>query len=395
MKSPVLAVTAALLAASLSAQTPDNNRVEKNNNPWLVISSSKHPTTTNPYMYPPQNHPAYSFGAPATPGVPAGSKVFRWIPKEVNQRTEARVVSGFYAGMSLAAATPGAVQGYFPETAIVLPKARSGSTSQIPGQDPNTAVPAVFTLAKRTLTFPGIRTVANATFTPSVSVTQQDMVMTHKYEGGENDNVPATPTVNSQGYFGSWQDNLNQPLIIPATDGNIDGTSGVINYNTDLNFCGWRSYMEEEANLSQHSDWGFQRYPGLSPVPSGYSVGTYNSDLATTAGSFGWDVNAGTSEAGNSVVMLMNAGPFFPGSFPILGVDVNLNIADPALGLLAAAGYVGTLNAQGLFDGPALSLSPLGASGLGTTIGVQGFIVAASLTNLTENTQANWFKVVK
>lgn len=386
-----------LLAVTTSVVAQDQNTVSRNNDPWLVISSA-HPVTTNPYNFPPVSPAAFSFNV-AAPGTPTGQTVaanthtVRWIPSMTNMRRQARQVSGFYAGLRPSAATPSTsfpLTGYTPEYKIHQPNQLVPGLSWAAGAQysANFNAPALVTLPQGTFSFTtfGNFLVTSALSAP-VSVTQEEIVISLKWRGGENDEVPG-----GQSFFASYFDGIHTPLTVQFAS---PAPANALTPSTDNRFVTWASYFEEDASIAAKSDWGYRRNAALLPSVSGHSVGTGQADLATTAGQLGWDVEAGVSQNGNFAIALFNAGPIFPASFPLFGQTIEVNLADPNLTLLVNAGYNLTLSAQGEGVGPFLPLPVLGSSAIGFSIGAEFLILASDFSGWRESTQAAWVTITR
>jgi hypothetical protein len=371
----------------LFAQTADNNPVERNNDPYVTLSQAKH-TSGNNYMWPPYNPPQFSPAA-TTPGVPANTLSWRWIPSETNVRREARMVSGFDLGIRPSAATTSQPStGYFPEIKVHVGKAVGSGTSWVAGRryEPDLAQNALITEAQTTLTFPQVASyLVSRTISTPVSVNQLEIVLSARWRGGENDNV-----AGSQGLWGSYSDGTHAPL----TCGFADPSNAITLAGSDFAVLHF-TYHEEQASISVQSDWGYRRDPILVPTVSGYSIGTAQADLATRNGQIGWDVFAGKSQANFRAVPLLNIGPIFPVSFNLFGQTIEMNIGDPNLALLLSAGYLLTLDNDGFGNGALLPLPALGGPAIGTSIGVEFLILDPTQNRFTESTQSTWVTITR
>ena len=132
--------------------------------------------------------------------------------------------------------------------------------------------------------------------------------------------------------------------------------------------------------------------PETYPTLYGTSSHNVNSTLTNVAGYFGYDVAGGASQSGAYALLLMNiAFAPFPGSFQLLGQTLELNIADPAIGLFGDLGYVLTLDPQGGVKGPKLNFPALPAL-KGQWLGAEAAIISSTLSQVNETTQATWFR---
>jgi hypothetical protein len=392
MKSLVPVLTLAAVAGSVVAQ--GQNDVARNNDPWLVISAAAHPTTTRPYNYPPVSPAqfAYNTATPGTPTgqtVPAGTHTVRWIPSMTNLRREARDVTGFYVGLRPSAASATfPLTGYTPEYKIHTPAQLAPGATWASGAQysANFTAPALVTLPQATYTFAAFGNyLVSSTLTAPVTVNQEEIVISFKWQGGENDEVAGT-----QSFFGGYADGIHTPMTVQFAS-----PTNVLTPATDNFTVTWGSYFEDSASISAKSDWGYRRTAALLPSVSGYSVGTAQSDAATTAGQLGWDVFAGAANSGNFAIALFNTGAVFPASFPLFGQIIEMNLADPSLTLLVNAGYNITLPANGEGAGPFLPIPVLGSSAIGFAIGAEFLILRSDLSGFSDSTQSAWTQITR
>jgi hypothetical protein len=364
------------LALSLGAQ-PDNNIVHCNNQNWLWVSTTKHATTNQPYL--PATITPLAFTATATTGVPAGTHSWRWIPAQRNSRKETRQVTGYQISVSPSAATASFPGTYYAwECKLHKTVARTGG-----GQDPDFASPALHTLAQGTLSLTTFgRYTASRTLAAPVALTFDEVAMSIKWQGGEHQNTPG-----SQSNWGSALESFYNPMTWGFAD-----PANVITLGTAVNTYPRFTYMEDQSSIVMQSDWGMSRNTTLNPSPLGYGLGTLQSDLASVAGQMGWDVSGGNSMAGKTGVLLFNVGPVFPIGVPFLGVTLEVNPANPFLGLLAGAGYLPTLNATGEGDGALLPIPALGPGASGTTIGAE-YLLLDTTSGFVDSTQATWMRI--
>jgi hypothetical protein len=374
----------------LALQAQNHNRVKRNNNPWAVLSTAKHTTTQRAYNWPPSSPAGF---APGGGGVASGTRTIRWIPSMVSLRRETRLVSGYQLGIRPSAATPGAMTGYFPQVSFHVPRLLTGSGTWANGAQysADLTVPAIVTFAQTSQALPSTGNfVFFRTIGTPVAINETEIVMSARWDANGlttpiNDDNPG-----HQSFFGSYADGIHSPVTVQfASPTNI-----LTPISTGFSVT-WFSYFEEAPVVQQKSDWGHRRnsvqYPGIS----GYSIGTGQSDLASVAGQLGWDVDAGIGFAGDLAVPLFNFGPVFPLAFQVLGQTIELNVADPHLGLLAGAGYVLTLDATGSAIGPWLLLPSLGPPALYTTIGVEFVTARPNPSALTGSTQSAWITITR
>ena len=149
--SIALAITVGAIAAQ--AQTPTGQLLDVNNHSWLVISGTKHTTSLLSYLWPPNvpnNVAGGSFspailGGSATPVV-AGTLLWRIIPRELDNRQEARQFKGSRCGLAISAATVTPVGPfYYPEVTVRKTVPRAGG-----GLNPDFVSAALLTVPKGT-----------------------------------------------------------------------------------------------------------------------------------------------------------------------------------------------------------------------------------------------------
>lgn len=370
-------LTACLFAVPMVAQN-DNNLVHCNNQNWLWVSATKHATTQQPYL--PTTITPAAFTAAATTGVPAGSHSWRWIPNSRNSRKEARLVSGYQYSIRPSAATATfPMTGYAWEMKLHKVVPRTGG-----GMNPDFASPPLHTLAQGTQTLTAFGNYfVNRTLATPVSLTFDDVALSIRWQGGEHQDTP-----NTQSSWGTSRENIFNPMSWGFSD-----PTNAITLGTATNTFPRMTYMEEQASIAMQSDWGMSRQV-FTPSLFGYGLGTGQSDLAGLAGQIGWDVTAGISMTGKMAVLLFNVGPVFPIGLPFLGVTLEVNPADPVLGLLAGAGYVLTCDATGFGDGPMLPVPAMGPASIGTTMGAE-FLMLDLAVGFVDSTQATWSTITR
>jgi hypothetical protein len=101
------------------------------------------------------------------------------------------------------------------------------------------------------------------------------------------------------------------------------------------------------------------------------------------------------SMRGKTAVPLFNFGPVFPIGVPFLGVVLEVNPADPLLGVLASAGYIITLDTTGFGDGPYLPIPVLGPGAIGATFGCEFVLVDTTSGQLVDSTQSSWTTITR
>jgi hypothetical protein len=236
-----------------------------------------------------------------------------------------------------------------------------------------------------TFTFPmwGLYVITVTLGTP-VTFSGNDLALSTKWKGGENDDVPGTQ--------GTWSD-YSAGIMVGAGQtvfGPDYGFADPANVNivsTNDFSTPKLDYMEEEAVIIPKSSWGYRNFVTPNGL-FGTNIHTINSNLSTTAGNFGWDIDAGPSNQGGYALVLLNiALSPFPASFNLLGQTFELNIADPAITLGGDLGYVLPLNTVGFATGPNLTFPamPMLSS---FYLGAEAAIIDPLVTTVKESTQA-------
>jgi hypothetical protein len=391
MKASALAIAVGSIAAGALAQL-DSNLNERTNRAYVVISGTKHTTTGNNYFWGPTVPADFSpvlIGGTGNPmGVAAGTHTWRVILGQTDIRRANRDVSGFvYGAAASAASTSFPMNGYQPELEI----RKTVLNGAGPGRIPDWTSPAYVTLPTTSASFPAKAWyVFTVTLSTPVSFLGNDLALTIKWQGGEADDKPGT-----QGYWSDYE----AGVMVGAgqaqfgQDYGFASPTNVHTINTNDFSTPKLETLEEEATIIPYSSWGY-RNDTLYPLLYGTNIHTINSNLTSVAGYFGWDFEGGPSQAGNYVLTLLNIAPIpFPLSFNLLGQTLELNIGDPAITLGADLGYVLTLNPTGLVSGPKISLPPQPAL-KGQYVGAEGIVIASTLTQVNETTQAAhwWFQ---
>lgn len=387
MKLHIHALALALVAGGAIAQSNNFCSVDRDNSPWLVVSNSKHTGTGKNYNWPPVNPAAYS-STNSMAGVPAGTQTVRWIPREVNLVRENQKVVGVKLGMRPSAATTQfPMTGYFPRTRFYQPKHQAGPVGKgwLEGEK------LVLDSSKQTLidvpqtsqTFASFGNfLITRNFSQPFTINQTDILIGWTWKGGEHMNKPG-----SQSIFGHFSDGIHSPRTVDF----VDPKGAITTISTDFSVT-WGTYNRQGPDLRQASDWGYRRDQRLLPQVTGRSIGTAQSDLSTSNGQLWWEVCGGATRQGQTVVMLFNAGPVFPAPFKILGVTLELNIADP--NLAALEGYGGTIGTNGVFKGSQLPIPALGPSAKGFVTGAEAVLIDQRAGSLS-STGSAWTKVMR
>jgi hypothetical protein len=386
--SLALAITVA--AAAAAAQNPTGQLLNINNEAWLVIATTKHTTSQFSYLWPPNvpiNVAGGSFspailGGSATPVV-AGTLLWRVIHRELDNRQEARQFKGSRCGLAVSAATTAPVGPfYYPEVTIRKTVPRAGG-----GLNPDFVSAPLLTTPQGTalLTAAGGHYITTSAIATAIPFTGNDYCITAKYQGGENDDIP-----NTEGFFGDYSAGA---YTGPVTYGHAaPAPAYTLSFGTSDFSSLFLGPLEDKTTVAMHGDYAYRRTV-LSPSLYGTNSNRTLSDCALQPTNIGWDVDSGAANGGGFALFLMNIAPaVFPGSFSILGVTVELNIADPALGVLGQVGYVGNLNPQGDFKGTVIPFPALPFLA-GQYVTVEGFVIDPTLTNVVDSTGTTSFKI--
>ncbi len=387
------ALATCLCVGSLVAQTaPNTCDVKRNNEPWFYTSTSVDAGTGRAYNHGIYQPPAYWSQTAQDPGVPAGSRTWRWIPSAVNMRRETRQVTGFYVYLRPSAVTVSfPTTGYIPEWRVHAPKLGGATPAQ--GYVPDLQKPVLHQVPQVSFPFAQHAAVrARSTFSQAVPVHAEEVCFSFGWQGGEH-----RLKAGAQGFVGTSQES---PWAVP-TWGQIDAT-GQVSVADPLGQVGqyttlWGSYYEEAPVLIVESDFAHQRMPPpQAPAHSGFNDAAGRCDLGSQAVRFGWNVDGGTAHAGAYVLPLTNLRTsIFSGTSSWLGHTLEVDLTDPALTTLADISYVGTMDAQGFFDGPRVVFPALTPSAVGWFLGVECVVIDSGLSTILATTQAHWIEVIQ
>lgn len=388
MKPSAVLLAAAVAAAGGIAQTPHTCEVKRVNEPYYYVTADTHPLTGRAYNVPGYQPPGYWSATPSDPGVPAGHRTWRWLPRALDARSETRQVSGFCVYLRPSAATQVfPFTGYVPEWQMVAVRARADG-----GREPDLQQAPLASVPQASLLFvqPGAARVRTV-FSQPVAVAAGEIGYTLRWQGGEHRLKPG-----AQGLVGTTDE---EPWKVP-TWGQIDAAGtvtvtdarAVIGADTTL----WLTHYETQPALIPESDFAHLRRLG-SPLPfSGFNDGAGLCDLGSQALEVGWNVDAGSARASSYVLPFFNArGSVFAGTSLLLGQTLELDIADPLFGVLIDAGYLGLTGPNGFFDGPRLRFPALGAQAIGLFVGVECLVLNGGLSTVLGSTQAHWIEVVR
>ncbi|MEZ5962331.1 MAG: hypothetical protein R3F56_00665 [Planctomycetota bacterium] len=366
-------------AALLAACPPAQNLAEcvRSNEPYYVLSATRHPVTGFERAYPASVPAGY---VPGGGGVATDTYRFKVFPGDVFRRAQGRQISGFhYVARNSSATATRNTASYLFQFDLRPTVARSGG-----GLDPDFTQSMLSVASQagggQTNTYHVF-----ASFSP-VALTFNDCAISLRYRGGENDDKDANAGQGpSQCTASSWLDGV-MPYV---PDG--DWRNGTFTYNTDPNYQLWVTFSEVDPVCNVWSNWGRQRDVPRVPPLKGHSLGTYFSDLISGSPpyEFGFDVDGGSANPNRIVVPLLNLGPVQRTGLPFQGVTLEVNVADPALTLLhGVPGFVGSTNGVGRFATPAVPFrSRLFARGL--YLGVECVLFDTAF-NTVGSTGAQW-----
>lgn len=373
----------ALLALGVAVCAPahaQHNDVERRNPNYLWEESTGHPNG-NSYPDVRQNPPEHQTSA----GVPKGTLSYVWIPRHANDHDEDESIDGFRAPLGPSSATtayPSFL--YYPE--VTLHAARTVGAHV----EPDLSAQPHFVLPEAPLVFPqfGYYESGSNLLTPYVLGKQHtDVVVSLKWN--RSDSRLTADTLNMWG--DAYGNTFSEPVFGFVTPtGAITPVSMTGTQPGYLNL----TYRRTAPSLNARSDWG-RTYQSQSAFPGlwGSSISTYQAPIASSAGQVAFDILGGAAHAGSTAVPMLNVGPFHTGSTAVLGLQIELDLFAPGLGILAGAGFTVTLDSQGFGRAPELPISPLGPSSIGLYIGAEYFLLNASGTTITTSTQASWILI--
>ena len=383
MKS--LCFLALALLGTLTAQVPNTCDVKRNNGPYFYVSNETHTPGTgrayNAQMYQPPGYWSTSIG---DAGVVAGSLSWRWIPRQINLRLETRQVSGFYVFLRPSAATTAfPFTGYIP-TWLMYPAALRADG----GFAPDVLSAPLHIVPQVSFVFPTSDAYrARSVFSVAVPVDAEDVCVAYIWAGGEHRMLP-----NSQGFIGTTDENP-WPVVTwgaeTAASGMVLGSPPPGLYSTP-----WGSYYEDAPVLNVESDYAHQRvYPPTLPLHSGFNDAAGLSDLSTSAVEIGWNVEAGLSNAFGSAAPLFNLAAAVPTvATSVLGLTIEVDLANPMIASLSAIGYPTALDSNGELDGHRELFPIVGPSLLGGFIGVE-FVILDQHGVFAGSTQSHWIEI--
>lgn len=388
MQRNILAVAlgAAVLATGLSAQ----NRIERNNDNIFSFGFNYNGLSNcighASELYTPR---CYFFAQ----GVPADSDTWVWIPHQVNHRPgpggENRRVNGLHIALKPSVNTnvfP--APAYLPEMEIRVPTNMpyNGRTAMVP----NYNVAPLFTIGQSAASFTlSSPMLASRTFATQ-TLTQQDMVITARWNGGERCSTPASGSTLSQVIMGTHYEAYFPVPTFGYFFSQLCTNHGGPGLRRDNGLSiarPYMGYMEEEAMIQIASDYG-QMYQPNAPG-RGRSVSSGSMLASLRASQLELQVEAGVPNAFQLAVPLMNfrAAPNAI-STSFLNETLELDPNDVFLfSLLNVFGAI-TLDANGSGATPVIPV-PLDPSLVGNFFGFEFYIID-SAANARESTGAYW-----
>lgn len=379
MRFLVLSLSAAGCVSAAAAQT--TAEAVRNNEPYFVQSTQRHPVTGIERAHPPTVPAGY---VPGAGGVIADTYAFKVLPGDVHWRGEPRRVAGFHYVARNSSATSGR------NTASYLFEFDLRPVVFRPGGGLNPDFGRSFLNVPSQAGGGATNTYhVYTTFTP-LALTVNDCALTLRYSGGENDDKDANAGQGpSQCTASSW---LDGPM--PFTpDGHWRG--GAFTHNIDPNYYLWIALLEGAPVCNVWSNWGKQRDTPRNPPLKGHSLGTYYSDLWSGRApfEFGFDVDGGTAYGNRIALPLFNVGTPFRFGLPLWSLTIEVDPTDAALTLLhGVPGFIGITNGAGFFTTPALRLANPLAGMRGRYFGVEYLLFDGSLAPVG-STGAQWILI--
>ncbi len=379
----------ASLSAGVAVAQANHCEVKRNNGPCFYVSGTPDPITWRLYNNPGYAPPGYWSGA----GVIAGAVTWRWIPSPVNLRWEEREVTGYYVWLRPTASTQAFPStGYIPDFFMHAVRQRAdGGFEPDPARPPMLALPGVSAPFLNEGAYRA-RSVLGAPVTavhPPAYPHASEVCYSYAWQGGEHrfqqgaQGLVGTTTENP--WFvptWGWLEPSGQPHV-------VDQLVEVGQYSTL-----WGSYYEDEPSLNAESDYAHMRLnPPQPPLFTGCNDGAGRSDLSVRGVAIGWNVSAGLSHAGDTVVPLFNYSPSIPtSSVSFLGTELEVDVNNPLLGQMAVIGYWGTLDAAGDYDGARYPFSAVtDPAFLHWYLGME--FVVLTQTGIGPSTQSHWVKI--
>ena len=375
------AAATALLAVLVPGQF---NAVQRRNTVYVQTETPGHPNG-NPFADSRVNPPEHREPGDA---VPAGTRSYVWVPRAASLRSGDEPVDGFVLPLSPSSATT-TYPAFLYRPAVAAHPSRAAPAGH---REPDPSQPPFWEVAEAPLVFPqfgfyeaGV-TLAQALPVPE---TEPELVLSMRWAGGDNRWAPDT--------LQHWGDAQEGPysaavfgFVAPA--GAVTAVAMPAAPRSQLAL----THLRAEPGIDVRSDWG-RSYAPPSGFPGllGSGIATYEAPLATMAGQLAWDVRGGPAYAGTVAVPMLNVGPIATTATPFLGLTLELDPLDPALGVLAGAGYVLLLDPTGTARGPLLPVPALGTAALGTAIGAEWLLVDGAFTSLLGSSQAAWVVVAR
>jgi hypothetical protein len=378
MRSILISLTLALTASAVQSQI----FVERNNRPYLVISTAKHTTTSLNYTWPPTVPAGFAVGGG---GVPAGTYTYRCYLGQHDTRWSPYRWTGYtYIGRNSAATAGGGVGIQSFNYLLLNEAAGNPNWAQLPvrGGTPIVNVPAAAIA-------PGGQVYRVTSNQPALTFPYPQFPAAIYIVRCWPNNLANDDTPDRWAHASSWQDG---PVMPSPHDGSFHEPSNVQTPSTDPLFIQWVANQTDMPVAMPHSNYGQRRIAPLTPELRGHSAGTGFPDLASNAAGIelGFDWNCGVPTAGGFAIPLFNYGEVapFPACFTFLGAEISLNPANPFFSFFTF--LIASLDPQGNALGPKLFI-PQQPGTAGQWMGLQGVVIDTSF-NLS-NTAAYWFRI--
>ncbi|MBK8975630.1 MAG: hypothetical protein IPM29_06865 [Planctomycetes bacterium] len=367
---PLALLGVLLVAPMVSAQNP----VYRHNRTFYTSM-----WTTNP--------PEYTTAGQV---VPTGAMHWRSFVEQSNQRGEPHRINGIGTWWQ-----PSDPTGTFPQN-IPSPEFRIYPNTINSGLvEPDFAQTPLLTVPPVTIPVQSYNAFNSVTISlgSAVAINTNDFAICGVY--------PANASSTSPGFFGFLPSASNQTYgIVQSFYGFYYPSTGTL---THFGLGGARSsiwYNEEQPILSLRGNWAISDAHNSGGYLSGaYGDASYFGPYADPAWA-GWNDTRNPMTLGLTVqaagldgmqpIMLFNAGPRFPGSFPYLGVILDVLPVDPLLTLLAGIGQPIT-NSRFSVNLP-LATTP-NPNAVGVYIGFEAVVLDPLTLQLVDSTGSAWIRM--
>ncbi len=362
---------AALLAATcLTAQATQNPVFRANRTFYTSM------WTANPPEY-----------TTAGQSVAAGTMHWRVFPERGLVRGEPRSITGIGCWWQ-----PSDVSGTFPQN-IATPELRFyGTTTDAQNLEvPDLANPMLASVAPMTMPVNSGSAFNSLTISLSnpIATTRNDLALCGVY--------PASASSTTAGFFGFLPSAANQAQGLAQSYYGFAYPNGTL---THFSLGGARSslwFYESQPTISLRGNWALSdSHFGQGYINGAWGDSSYFAPFAD-ANWAGWTDSRNPAVLGITVfadgfdgyqpVLLMNAGPRFPASIPILGITLELNPADSTLGTLVNLGM--PINNE-RFDVDIPIMTAPDPTAMGFWLGFEALILDPVTLQFVDSTQAVW-----